>query len=240
MNNFIVVVLDGCGVGELADADKYKDKGSDTLGNIAQKLGGISLPNLEKFGLGNLHNIKGIGPQESPLASYGKMNEVSIGKDSTTGHWEIGGLKIDFEFPLYPDGFPNDIIKLFMEKTGAKGVLGNKAASGTEIIKELGDKHVQTGYPIVYTSADSVFQIAAHEDIISVEELHAMCKFTRHEVMINEHAVGRIIARPFTGESGNYQRTTNRKDFAVDPPAPTILNLLKNNNINNGCNWKDK
>lgn len=227
MNNFIVIVLDGVGVGELSDADKYKDVGSDTLGNISKKLNGISLPNLQKFGLGNLHSIKGIPPHAEPKASYGKLAESSIGKDSTTGHWELGGLKIDYEFPLYPNGFPQELLDLFIEKTGSKGILGNKAASGTEIIKELGDEHVRTGFPIVYTSADPVFQIAAHEDIISVEELHKMCKITRHEVMIGEHQVGRIIARPFIGESGSYTRTTNRKDFSVDPPSKTILNILQ-------------
>ena len=232
MNNFIVIVLDGVGVGELPDADKYKDTGSDTLGNMARVLGGLNLPNLEKFGLGNLHNIDGIKPQNSPLASYGKFAESSIGKDSTTGHWELGGLHIDVEFPLYPNGFPDEIINKFLTATGLKGILGNKAASGTEIIKELGEQHIDTGFPIVYTSADSVFQIAAHEEIFGLDKLYEICKIARHEVLINEHSVGRIIARPFIGEPGKFERTTNRKDYAVDPPSETILNVLSNAGIN--------
>ncbi|MBU1100001.1 MAG: phosphopentomutase [Bacteroidetes bacterium] len=231
MNNFTVIVLDGVGVGELDDADKYKDVGSDTLGNISRKLNGLTLPNLQAFGLGNLHEIVGVPPHNNPKASYGKLAEISIGKDSTTGHWELGGLKIDYEFPLYPNGFPQRILNLFMEKTGVKGILGNKAASGTEIIKELGDEHVKTGFPIVYTSADPVFQIAAHEEIIPLEKLLEMCRIARHEVMIGDDQVGRIIARPFVGDSGCYTRTTNRKDFSVNPPSKTILNVLQDAGI---------
>jgi phosphopentomutase len=232
MNNFIVVVLDGVGVGELPDADRYKDIGSDTLGNMAKVLGGLKLPNLEQFGLGNLHKIEGIAPQKIPLASFGKMAESSIGKDSTTGHWELGGLRIDVEFPLYPDGFPEEVISKFLKLTGLKGILGNKAASGTEIIKELGEEHLQTGYPIVYTSADSVFQIAWHEDVFGLEKLYEICKIAREKVLINKHSVGRIIARPFIGEPGKFERTTNRKDFAVEPPSDTILNVLQKAGIN--------
>ena len=232
MNNFIVVVLDGVGVGELPDADRYKDIGSDTLGNMAKVLGGLKLPNLEQFGLGNLHKIEGIAPQKTPLASFGKMAESSIGKDSTTGHWELGGLRIDEEFPLYPDGFPEEVISKFLKLTELKGILGNKAASGTEIIKELGEEHLRTGYPIVYTSADSVFQIAWHEDVFGLEKLYEICKIAREEVLINEHSVGRIIARPFIGEPGKFERTTNRKDFAVEPPSDTILNVLQKAGIN--------
>ncbi len=227
MNNFIVIVLDGVGVGELNDAARYNDKGSDTLGNMSRVIGGLTLPNLEKLGLGNLHEIKGLKTQKKPLASFGKLAECSIGKDSTTGHWELGGLRIDFEFPLYPNGFPEEIINYFVSKTGVGGILGNKAASGTEIISELGDEHVKTGFPIVYTSADSVFQIAAHEEIIPLQRQYEICKIARHEIMINEHTVGRIIARPFIGKSGAYERTTNRKDYAVDPPSDTILNFLQ-------------
>ncbi len=231
MNNFLLIVLDGVGIGELPDAAEYNDVGSNTLKNISKKVGGLNLPNLEKLGLGKIEELKGVAPVETPLASFGKMKEVSIGKDSTSGHWELGGIKVDFKFPVYPEGFPEEIIRKFIEETGVKGVLGNKPASGTEIIKELGDEHVRTGYPIVYTSADSVFQIAAHEEVIPLERLYEICKITREKVMIGKHAVGRIIARPFVGTSGNYMRTTNRKDFSVDPVGKTILDYCTENNI---------
>ena len=226
MNNFIIIVLDGVGIGELPDADKYNDVGSDTLGNLAKHVGGLNLPNLEKLGLGNIADIKGIKPQAKPLASFGKMIEISSGKDSTSGHWELGGLKLDFDFPTYPNGFSKEIINLFIEKTGVKGILGNKTASGTSIIEELGDEHVNTGYPIVYTSADSVFQIAAHEEVIPIERQYEICRIAREEVLIGKDTVGRIIARPFVGESGNYKRTTNRRDFSIDPAGDTILDVL--------------
>ncbi len=231
MNNFIVIVLDGVGIGELPDADRYGDKGSNTLANMAKKLGGLDLPNLRKMGLGNITPIDGIAKTDSPIASFGKMAEFAKGKDSTTGHWEIGGLQVTFEFPYYPNGFPDELITSFMEKTGVKGILGNKAASGTEIIKELGDEHVKTGFPIVYTSADSVFQIAAHEEVIPLERLYEICKITRHEVLVGNDSAGRVIARPFIGESGNYSRTVNRKDYSLDPPGKTILNVLQEEGI---------
>jgi len=231
VKNFLVIVLDGVGIGELPDAADYNDVGSNTLKNISEVVGGLNLPNLEKFGLGNIENLKGVARVQNPLASFGKMQEVSIGKDSTSGHWEIGGLKVDFKFPVYPDGFPEDIINKFMQETGVKGVLGNKPASGTQIIQELGDEHVKTGYPIVYTSADSVFQIAAHEEVIPLQRLYEICEITRNKVMIGEHTVGRIIARPFVGTSGNYTRTTNRKDFSVDPVGKTILDYCSENGI---------
>lgn len=232
MNNFILIILDGVGIGELPDADKYGDSGSNTLGNIARVMNGLNLPNLKKMGLGNIIELKNSPPISDPLASYGKMKEVSKGKDSTSGHWEIGGLKIDFDFPTYPNGFPQDLMSQFLLHNKLLGFLGNKAASGTEIIAELGDEHVKTGFPIVYTSADSVFQIAAHEDVIPLEKLYKICETTRTKVCINQHSVGRIIARPFVGESGKYTRTTNRKDFSIDPPDDTILDLLYKNNIN--------
>lgn len=231
MRNFITIILDGVGIGELPDAKNYGDEGSNTLGNIAEKLNGISLPNLQKFGLGNIAKIKGVEPAANPLASFGKMKEVSKGKDSTTGHWEIAGLKVEFDFPYYPNGFPGELIDKFLKKTKLEGVLGNKPASGTEIIKELGDEHVKTGFPIVYTSADSVFQIAAHEEVIPLERLYEICQIARDEVLIGKDAVGRVIARPFIGTSGNYERTTNRKDFSLDPPSKTILNYLQENGI---------
>ncbi len=231
MKNFLVIVLDGVGIGELPDAADYNDVGSNTLKNISEVVGGLNLPNLEKFGLGNIEDLKGVSQLENPLASFGKMKEVSIGKDSTSGHWELGGIKVDFKFPVYPNGFPEEVIRKFIEETGVEGVLGNKPASGTQIIQELGDEHVKTGYPIVYTSADSVFQIAAHEEVIPLEQLYEICEITRKKVMVGEHTVGRIIARPFVGSSGNYTRTTNRKDFSVDPVGKTILDYCSENGI---------
>jgi len=232
MNNFFLIVIDGVGIGELPDAKNYGDEGSNTLSNIAEAVNGLYLPNLEKLGLGNINYIKGVKENPKALASYGKMKEVSKGKDSTTGHWEIGGLYVDTDFSYFPDGFPDEIIERFMKLTGCQGVLGNKPASGTEIIKELGDEHVKTRYPIVYTSADSVFQIAAHEEVIPLEKLYEICKITRKEVLKSPVIVGRVIARPFVGEHDNYYRTTNRKDFSLDPPSKTILDILKENNVN--------
>ncbi|MGE5429680.1 MAG: phosphopentomutase [Syntrophomonadaceae bacterium] len=231
MNNFVIIVLDGIGAGELPDADKYNDSGSNTLGNMARAVGGLNLPNLEAMGLGNITDIQGLKRVEKPIASFGKMNEVSDGKDSTTGHWEIGGIKVEFQFPYYPDGFPDELINRFLKETGLKGVLGNKAASGTEIIKELGDEHVKTGFPIVYTSADSVFQIAAHEGVIPLERLYEICKITRQKVLTGKDSAGRVIARPFIGTSGNYTRTTNRKDYSLDPESDTILDVLNKKGI---------
>ncbi|MDA3861530.1 MAG: phosphopentomutase [Melioribacteraceae bacterium] len=231
MKNFVIILLDGVGVGELPDAAKFGDVGSNTIGNIAKAVDGLSLPNLEKLGLGNITNIYGVSPSNVPLASFGKMLEKAPGKDSVSGHWEISGLELDFDFPYYPNGFPKEIIDKFLNLTGFKGVLGNKAASGTEIIMELGDEHVKTGFPIIYTSADSVFQIAAHEEIIPLEKLYEICKISRNQIFLNNDEIGRVIARPFIGSNGNFTRTTNRKDYALSPPGDTILDLLKNNNI---------
>jgi phosphopentomutase len=224
-------VLDGVGIGELPDAADYGDTGSDTLCNIAEVLGGLNLPNLEKMGLGNIKKIKGISSQSYPLSSFGKLKEISKGKDSTTGHWELAGLYIDVDFSYFPSGFPEKIISDFLLKTGVNGYLGNKAASGTEIIKELGEEHIKTGFPIVYTSADSVFQIAAHEEIIPLDQLYEICSIARKEILVPPLMVGRVIARPFVGEPGNFSRTTNRKDFSISPPRKTILNLLLENSI---------
>ncbi|MBM4170300.1 MAG: phosphopentomutase [Ignavibacteria bacterium] len=231
MNNFIVIILDGVGVGELPDAINYQDEGSNTLSNLATAVGGILLPNLESLGLGNIIPIMGINPQINPRASFGKLAEKSKGKDSTTGHWELGGIITEKEFPVYPNGFPADVINKFLSETKMKGYLANYASSGTKIILQLGDDHIRTGFPIIYTSADSVFQIAAHEDVISLERLYEICMITRKKVMVGDHEVGRIIARPFIGSTGNYSRTTNRKDFSVDPPSKTILNFLKDEGI---------
>jgi phosphopentomutase len=216
----------------LPDARNYKDEGSNTLANLSEAVGGLTLKNLHKLGLGNIIPIKGVPPVQNPLASYGKMNEASNGKDSTTGHWEIGGLKIDFDFSYFPEGFNDEIIGRFLEETGCGGILGNKAASGTEIIKELGDEHVATGFPIVYTSADSVFQIAAHEEVIPLERLYEICEITRHKVLVEPLVVGRVIARPFIGKPGEYKRTVNRKDFSLSPPSDTILDVLLKKGFN--------
>lgn len=232
MNNFFVIILDGVGIGELPDAYLYKDEGSNTLVNMANFVGGLSLPNLQKLGLGNIETIKGVNPVNEPLASFGKMTEVSKGKDSTTGHWEIAGLFVDFNFPYYPNGFPKSLIDKFLSTANLKGVLGNKAASGTEIINELGDEHVKTGFPIIYTSADSVFQVAAHEEIIPLDELYKICKIAREKIFIGDNSVGRVIARPFIGKNGKYSRTTNRKDFSLSPPSATILDFLMTHKIN--------
>jgi phosphopentomutase len=231
VNNFFVIILDGVGIGELPDAADYGDAGSDTLSNIANALGGLNLPNLQKMGLGNIKSIKGVKSQAHPLASFGKLKEISKGKDSTTGHWEIAGLYVDVDFSYYPEGFPKEMMNEILSKTGCEGFLGNKPASGTEIIKELGEEHVKTGYPIVYTSADSVFQIAAHEEVVPLDRLYEICSITRNEVLTHPVMVGRVIARPFIGEPGKFQRTANRKDFSIDPSGMTILDLLTENNI---------
>ena len=231
MNNFIIIILDGVGIGELPDSHLYNDEGSNTLANTAIAVGGLNLPNLQSLGLGNISKIKGIDEVENSKASFGKMNEISRGKDSTTGHWEIGGLYVDLDFSYFPDGFPEEIMYKFLKLTRCKGFLGNKAASGTEIIQELGDEHVKTGFPIVYTSADSVFQIAAHEDIIPLEKLYEICKIARDEVLVSPIVMGRVIARPFLGSTGNYSRTVNRKDFSLNPPDDTILDVLSKNSI---------
>lgn len=222
-------VLDSVGVGELPDADKYGDSGSNTLGNTARAVGGLNLPNLERLGLGNILHVEGVPPAQRPEASYGKLSQRSAGKDTTTGHWELTGLILERPFPVYPNGFPREIIEPFEKKIGRR-VLGNKVASGTDIIDELGVRHLETGSPIVYTSADSVFQVAAHERMISLSELYKMCRLAR-EMLVGKHAVGRVIARPFEGAPGCFQRTGNRHDFSLKPPGQTVLNLLKENYI---------
>lgn len=214
------------GIGELPDAARYGDEGSNTLANCGKAVGGLRVPNLARFGLGNIAPIPGVPPVKEPLAHYGKMAEMSAGKDSTAGHWELAGLITEKEFPTYPAGFPPDVISRFTELTGCGGVLGNKTASGTVIIQELGAEHQSTGYPIVYTSADSVFQIAAHEETYGLEELYRLCRVAREKVCIGKHAVGRVIARPFVGVAGNYVRTTNRRDFSLPPPRKTVLDVL--------------
>lgn len=223
----VVLVLDSVGVGALPDADSYGDADSNTLGNISRAVGGLSLPNLGAMGLGNIIEIEGVDPSAMPSANWGLMAEASAGKDTTTGHWELMGLRLGQAFPTYPQGFPRELLDAFTQLTG-EGWLGNRPASGTEIIQALGDAHVSTGKPIIYTSADSVFQIAAHEQVMPVERLYEVCRIAREYVCIGEHAVGRIIARPFLGPNadGHYTRTHRRRDFALKPTSDTVLDLL--------------
>ena len=219
-----LIVLDGVGVGELPDASNYGDQGSNTLGNTARTLGGFNLPNLERAGLGKITDIQGLSSQV-PGGVFGRMAERSPGKDTTTGHWEMAGIILPRPFPVYPQGFPGEIIREFSKLTG-HGALGNKVASGTEIIVELGAQHMESGDLIVYTSADSVFQVAAHEEIVPLEELYHYCEIAR-EIMTGEHAVGRVIARPFLGKPGSFYRTLGRKDFSLKPTGPIVLDRLK-------------
>ncbi|MFN2629374.1 MAG: phosphopentomutase [Gaiellaceae bacterium] len=220
-----VIVLDAVGAGALPDAEAYGDEGADTLGNVARAVGGLDLPHLEALGLGNVEPLEGCPPQPGAPAVAGRLIERSKGKDTTTGHWELMGVVTATPFPTYPHGFPHDVIDPFMHRTG-RGVIGNRPASGTEIIQELGEEHERTGKWIVYTSADSVFQIAAHEATISLDELCEACKIAR-EILTGKHAVGRVIARPFEGEPGNYQRTPNRHDFSLEPRRPNYLSLVR-------------
>ena len=219
----ILIVLDSVGIGALPDAAIYGDEGSNTLGNIAKHYSSLSLPNLTSLGLGNIDPSNLLSKTETPQASYGLAAEKSAGKDTTTGHWEIAGVILDKPFPVFPNGFPRSFLQTFEEAIGRK-TIGNTVASGTVIINDLGEEHVQTGKPIVYTSADSVFQVAMHEEIISVEEQYAICK-TARELLQEELAVGRVIARPFIGKDGNYTRTSNRKDFSQLPPN-TVLDAI--------------
>ena len=220
-----MIVLDAVGAGELPDAAEYGDEGSHTLANVARAVGGLDLPNLEHFGLGNVDELEGCPRQPHAPALAGRLFERSKGKDTTTGHWELMGIVTPEAMPTYPHGFPFEIIEGFAHRTG-RGVLGNKPASGTEIIEELGEEHQRTGKWIVYTSADSVFQIAAHEETIPLDELYAACEIAR-ELLTGKHAVGRVIARPFTGEPGNYTRTPNRHDWSLKPRQPNYLTLVR-------------
>src|ERR671932_1174791 len=220
-----VIVLDAVGAGELPDAAEYGDEGSDTLGNVARAVGGLDLPSLEALGLGNIEPLEGCPPQPGAPAVAGRLVPRSKGKDTTTGHWELMGLVTPQPLPTYPHGFPFEVIDPFMHRTG-RGVLGNRPASGTEIIEELGEEHQETGKWIVYTSADSVFQIAAHEETVPLEELYDGARVAR-EILTGKHAVGRVIARPFTGEPGNYERTPSRRDFSLEPRRPNYLTLVR-------------
>jgi phosphopentomutase len=225
----IWIVLDSVGIGEMPDAAKYGDAGSDTLGNIARRRQ-LHLPNLCRLGLANIKPLTGLAPDPAPIGAYGKCALASPGKDTTTGHWEMAGILLEKPFPLFPHGFPPEVMEPFETRIG-RHAIGNKAASGTEIIKELGDEHMRTGSPIVYTSADSVFQVAAHEEVIPLFELYKICE-TARDILRGPYEVGRVIARPFEGSPGNYRRTTNRHDYAVPPPQGMLLDRLAAAQVN--------
>ncbi|MGG3450085.1 phosphopentomutase [Domibacillus aminovorans] len=229
-NRIHLIVLDSVGIGEAPDAAQFGDEGADTLGHIAERMGGLNMPNMASLGLSNIREINGIAKASPPLAFYTKMQEASTGKDTMTGHWEIMGLNIQTPFQVFPDGFPESLIEELEQRTGRK-VIGNKPASGTEILDELGKEHVETGALIVYTSADSVLQIAAHEDIVPIDELYRICETAREMTKTGDYMVGRVIARPFIGEPGKFERTTNRHDYALKPFGRTVMNELKDANF---------
>ena len=224
---FVSIVLDGVGVGDAPDAAAYGDDGADTLGHVCARER-PRLPHLAALGLGRIASLDGVAPAAAPRASWGRLTETAAGKDSTTGHWALAGLPLARPFPTYPDGFPPEVVAAFCREAGVAGVLGNVPASGTAIIAELGAEHERTGRPIVYTSGDSVFQVAAHTGTVPLDELYAMCRAARERVCVGEHAVGRVIARPFEGEPGAYARlSAARKDLSLPPPAPTVLDALQ-------------
>jgi phosphopentomutase len=220
----VIIILDGVGIGEAPDAALYGDAGSDTLGNVARACGGLALPRLERFGLGNIRPLEGMRRRGDAAGAWGMMRPASAGKDSTAGHWEIAGVHLDRPFPTFPTGFPPDVIERFSRETG-RGVIGNVVGSGTDVIAKYGDEHVKTGSWIVYTSADSVFQIAAHEQVIPLDELYRACEVAR-KILVPPNDVSRVIARPFDGASGAYKRTANRRDYSIEPPSETLLDAL--------------
>src|SRR5712664_714057 len=232
-NRITLIVLDGAGIGAMPDAAEWGDAGSDTFGHICESRH-LNLPNLQSLGLSNIRPLAGVAATENPRGSYGKCALKSNGKDTTTGHWEMAGIILERAFPTYPNGFPQSVIDEFIKKTGVPGILGNIPASGTEIIKELGEEHVKTKKPIVYTSGDSVFQIAAHEEVIPLDRLYGICE-TARRLLDGEHKVGRVIARPFLGETGSFYRTENRHDYAVPPPRENLLTALKDKNLDVVC-----
>jgi phosphopentomutase len=233
-NRICLMVLDSAGIGEMPDAADWGDAGADTLGNIL-KSRKVNLPNLQRLGLGNIRELSDLPAVDDPIGAFGKCALMSNGKDTTTGHWEMAGIILKKAFPTYPGGFPPQIVDEFVEQAGVPGVLGNIPASGTEIIKELGEEHIRTGKPIVYTSADSVFQIAAHEEIIPIERLYDICQIAR-KILDGEHKVGRVIARPFLGTvADNFTRTENRHDYAVPPPNENLLPILKEKGLDVVC-----
>ncbi|MEZ7790158.1 phosphopentomutase [Niallia circulans] len=229
-NRVFLIVMDSVGIGEAPDAKKFNDEGAHTLGHIAQRMNGLHMPNMAKLGLSNIEEIAGVERADNPLAYYTKMQEASNGKDTMTGHWEIMGLNIATPFRVFPEGFPDELLNEIEKKSGRK-IIGNKPASGTEILDELGEEHMKTGALIVYTSADSVLQIAAHEDIVPLDELYRICELARELTLDEKYMVGRIIARPFIGEPGNFKRTANRHDYALKPFDRTVMNELKDNQI---------
>ncbi len=232
-NRILLLVLDGAGIGEMPDAAEWGDAGSDTFGHILESRT-VRLPNLQSIGLGNIRPLKGLGPVMNPRGAFGKCALRSNGKDTTTGHWEMAGIVLNRAFPTYPEGFPAPIIDRFVRETDVPGILGNIPASGTEIIKQLGEEHVKTGKPIVYTSADSVFQIAAHEEIIPLDHLYEICEIARR-LLDGENKVGRVIARPFLGVPGSFYRTENRHDYAVPPPRENLLPALADEGLDVVC-----
>ena len=225
VNQIILLVLDSVGIGNAPDASKYGDEGANTLGNTAMAVGGLFLPNLANLGLGNIGNFKGVPIVKKPTGAFGKLTEISAGKDTTTGHWELAGVSLLKPFPTFPNGFPQDFVNEFEARIGRR-TLGNYPASGTVIIDELGLEHVETGFPIIYTSADSVFQIAAHEEVIPIHELYQICEIAR-KMLTGDLEVARVIARPFVGKIGSFKRTENRRDFSLLPPHETILDKVK-------------
>lgn len=229
MKRAILVVLDSVGVGELKDAKNYGDEGSHTLDNVYKTCNGLKINELEKLGIGNIEGVNGPKKCSNAIGAFGRCEEASKGKDTVTGHWEISGVILEEPLNTYPNGFSDEIINEFKKRANIEGILGNTVASGTQIIEDLGEEHVKTGYPIIYTSADSVFQIAAHEDIIPVERLYEMCEIARN-MLVDKWAVGRVIARPFVGEAPNFKRTSNRRDYALDPFNKTMLEYLKEAN----------
>lgn len=231
MARFVVLVIDGLGIGAQEDAGQYGDLNADTLGHVCD-ITRCRLPNFEKLGLGNIKPLGSVGVKEKPLASWGKMREVSAGKDSTTGHWEIAGIQLDKPFPTFPKGFPKSVVNAFCDGIGVEKVLCNKPYSGTEVIKDFGEEHLQTGYPILYTSADSVFQVACHVDVADLDTLYEWCDYARNNVAVGEAEVGRVIARPFKGNPGEFERMSDkRKDFSSIPPVPNLLSLLQDAGI---------
>src|SRR5258706_12404085 len=228
-NRIILIVLDGAGIGAMPDAPEWGDAGADTLGHICESRE-VRLPNLASLGLGSIRPLKGVEKIAKPRGAYGKCALASNGKDTTTGHWEMAGIILERAFPLYPNGFPKSVIDEFITRTRVPGILGNIPASGTEIIKDLGDEHVRTGKPIVYTSGDSVFQIAVHEEVVPLERLYEIFEIAR-DILRGEHEVGRVIARPFRGEPGSFYRTENRHDYAVPPPRDNLLPLLSDSGL---------
>lgn len=226
-----MLIIDGLGVGAQEDAHLYGDENADTLGNVS-RITSVNLPNFEQLGLGNIREFESIRAVNSPRAAYGKMREVSAGKDSTTGHWEFAGIHLAQPFPTYPAGFPEDIIQKFCKGIGVDQVLCNKPYSGTKVIDEHGEEHLETGNPIVYTSADSVFQVACHVDVAPIDKLYKWCKFAREEIMVGEHGVGRVIARPFQGDPGSFERISEKRhDYSLAPPEPNLLSVLQANDI---------